>query len=688
MYIRGRGHKVSGNPVSWAVSLRYPSLTSILVVLLLLLVCAVYSPVLKQQFVEWDDARHVQAVWKPGLERAWNIVTDFKLKFTHTSYYSPLFFLSLMSDQVAVLGGNHPEARPAKLMNVVYHLVNVLLVLKLLLMTGVGRRAAFLGAALFALHPLQVGTVAWISERKNLLSTLFYLAGLIVFFDYYRTGKKRLLILLPILFIAGLLSKPALVTLPVAMAAWIFLVPHDKSCDGIAYRYIGLLLILAAAWGVFVVFTEISYPGILPEWYYRPLLVAGTIWFYLWKLVWPFSLSPIYPRWEVQEQLTVFLVLFAGLLVLAWLLVRYRDRFQPESLWGILLFLLNVLPVSGLVPFGYMGHSFVSDHFVYLPMVGVAFFVSHESRALFSRIGTRTVLSNLVLGLLVACVGVWALLSHRQTSVWQDGTSLWSYTLKMNDKAVAAYNNFGRYQMLRGNLDEALELLRKASQLRPNFEAPYTNMAHVYRALGDNEKAQEMCNKAIGINGKAVYPRLIKAGIMKQGGNLHEAIAYLEKCAAKFPDRAEFRNELGIDYHQAGRDDEALKEFDAAIKLSPNFLAPYSHKATILLSRGDKDEAAALLERAMELGYVRPEAFNILGAAYAAQGKRVPALNAFLRAYGIRPDLPGVCDNVANAYMDLADYRAADDFCAKAARSGTPCGKETWKRLESEAPKP
>jgi protein O-mannosyl-transferase len=684
----GAAHKVTGNPISWAVSLRYPSRTSILVVLLLLLVCAVYSPLVKQQFVEWDDARHVRAVWKPGLERAWDIVSDLKLKFTGTSYYSPLFFLSLMSDQVAVLGGNHPEAWPSKLMNVVYHLINVLLVLKLLLMTGVDRRAAFVGAALFAVHPLQVGTVAWISERKNLLSTLFYLAGLMVFFDYYRTGKKRLLILLPILFIAGLLSKPSLVTLPVALASWIILVPHDKSCDRIAYRYIGLLLILAAAWGAFVVFTEISYPGILPPWYYRPFLAAGTIWFYLWKLLWPLGLSPIYPRWEVQEHLTVFLGLFAGLMVLGWLLVRYRDRFQPASLWGLFLFLLNVLPVSGLVPFGYMGHSFVSDHFVYLPMVGAALFISHETHALFSRIGTRTVVSNLILGFLVACVAVWAVLAHRQTRVWQDGASLWSYTLKMNDKAVAAYNNFGRYQMTRGNLAEALELLRKASQLAPNFDAPYTNMGHVYRAMGDDEKALEMFNKAISINRNAVYPRLIKAGIMKQEGKLDEAIAYLEKCVAKFPRSAEFRNELGIDYHQAGRDDEALKEFDAALKLSPAFLAPYSHKATILLSRGDKDEAAALLERAMRLGYVRPEAFNVLGAAYAAQGKGVPALNAFLSAYRIKPDLPAVCDNVANAYMDLGDYRAADDFCAQAARSGTPCGKETWKRLESEAPKP
>ncbi len=687
MYLRSHLRRYR-YPISWIVSLRHPSRTTILAILLLLLVCAVYSPVVKQQFVEWDDTRDVRTVWKPGLQRAWDIVTDFKLKTTGTSYYSPLFFLSLMSDQVAVLGGNHPEAWPAKLMNVVYHLINVLLVLKLLLMTGVDRRAAFVGAALFAIHPMQVSTVAWISERKNLLSTLFYLAGLMVFFDCCRTGKTRLLILLPVLFIAGLLSKPSVVTLPVALVAWMVLVPHDKRCDRIAYRYIGLLLILATAWGAFVVFTEISYPGILPPWYYRPFLATGSIWFYLWKLVCPLDLSPIYPRWEVQEHVTVFLGLFAGLIVLGLLFVRYRDRFRPASLWGCLFFLLNVLPVAGLVPFGYMGHSFVSDHFVYLPMVGAAFFVSHEAHALFSRIQTRTVLSNIVLGLLAACIAFWAVAAYRQTGFWQDGNSLWSYTLKVNDRAVAAYNNYGRYQLMKGKLDEAMELLRKASQLAPNSEAPYNNMGHVYRAKGDDEKALEMYDKAISLNEKAVHPRLIKAAIMKQRGKLDEAIAYLERCVEKFPQIAEFRNDLGADYHEAGRDDDALKEFAEAVKLSPAFTPPYVSRATILLSRGETYEAAELLERAIRLGNVRPEAYNVLGAAYAAQGKHAPALNAFLRAYRINPDIPAVCDNVANAYMDLGDYRAADDFCVQAARSGTPCGKETWTRLEAGADNP
>lgn len=662
------------------------SRTTILVIFIVLLTCAVYSPVLQQQFVDWDDSKHVLAVWKPGLERAWNIISDFKLKFTGTAYYSPLFFLSLMSDQLAVIGGNHPEAWPAKLMNVVYHLLNVLLVLKLLLMTGLNRRSAFIGAALFAVHPLQAGSVAWISERKNLLSTFFYLCGLLVFIGYYQTGRKRSLVLLPIVFIAGVLSKPSVVTLPVALAGWVFFVPHEKQYDRSAFRVIALLFALALGWGIFVVSTEVSYPGILPPWYYRPLLAAGAIWFYLAKLVYPLNLCPIYPRWEVQENLPIFLGFFGGLLLIGGGIIGYRKHFQSASLWGCFFFLLNLLPVIGLVPFGYMGHSYVADHFVYLSMVGVAFVVSHGIQTILSRTHDYPVLSRLVFPLALTCVTMWGVLAHRQTGIWHDGDTLWSYTLEKNDQAVAAYNNYGRFQMMRGKAGEALELFRKASELAPNFEAPYNNMGDAYRAMGEDEQATNMYDRAIRLNEKAVYPRLMKAGMMKQRGKQDEAIAYLRKCVARLPESAVLRNELGVAYHQAGKNGEALAEFDEAIKLAGTlFSEPLVHKATILLGRGEAEESVGLLERAIGLGFVKADTYNVLGAAYAARGERGLALKSFLAAYESKPALPGVRDNVANAYMDLGDYRAADDFCVQAARSGAPCSEETWSRLETEA---
>ena len=141
-------------------------------------------PVINQHFSGWDDEKFVAAVWKPGWQRAWRIVTDFKLQYTGEVYYNPLQSLSLMADQLFSTSPDQPSPGVSKLMNVVYHIANSVLVFLLLLMVGTGRRPAFIGALIFALHPVQVGTVVWVVERKNLLATLFYLASVMLFLKY------------------------------------------------------------------------------------------------------------------------------------------------------------------------------------------------------------------------------------------------------------------------------------------------------------------------------------------------------------------------------------------------------------------------------------------------------------------------------------------------------------------------
>ena len=334
------------------------------VFLIIILTAAVDSPVINHSFSNWDDPKHVRIIWKPGWDRAWRIVSDFRLQHTDVRYYSPVHFLSLMADQVLVGARDRPEAWISKLNNVLFHIANTLLLFALLFMAGIGRRAAMVGALVFAIHPLQVGTVAWIVERKNVLAVLFYLSGFLMFVKYLRTERAAYVPITITLFVAGLLSKPSVVTLPVACLAWLLIVPDRKPAGRGPALLVVLLFLVAAGFGAFVVSTEISYPGILPPPPYRPLLAAGSIWFYLGKFVFPHELVVIYPRWDVIRHVWVFLLGFAAFAVVIAAVIRYRRSIDPLTLWGGIFFLINILPISGLVPFGHMGHSYVADHFM------------------------------------------------------------------------------------------------------------------------------------------------------------------------------------------------------------------------------------------------------------------------------------------------------------------------------------
>ena len=167
---------------------------TVAIILLIVITCATYVPVVNQHFSGWDDEKFVAAVWKPSWQRAWRVVTDFDLTYTGEVYYNPLQSLSLMADQLFSTSPKKPTAWVSKLMNVVYHIANSVLVFLLLLMVGTGRRPAFIGALIFALHPIQVGTVAWVAERKNLLATLFYLAAVMLFLKYLLAERTSSLV--------------------------------------------------------------------------------------------------------------------------------------------------------------------------------------------------------------------------------------------------------------------------------------------------------------------------------------------------------------------------------------------------------------------------------------------------------------------------------------------------------------
>ncbi len=653
------------------------------IILLAVITAAVYSPVFTQQFSHWDDPKHMKAIWKPGWERAWKIVTDFRLEHTGVAYYTPIHFLSLMAEQAAAGSDIRPQAWVAKLMNVFYHILNTLLLFGLLRIVGIERRSAFIGTLVFAIHPVQVGTVAWVAERKNLLATLFYLAAMLSYLNYTHTRKSASFALVVVFFVAGILSKPAVVTLPVALVAWLLIVPQQsQACRG-RYALIVILVALSCAWGLYTISTEVSYQGMLPPWPYRPMLAAGVIWFYLTKFVFPFDLVVVYPKWDVVGNWGRFVFLTLSLVVAVVLGAKYRKRLDPLMIWGLSLFVINVLPVAGFVPFGHLGHSFVADHFLYLPMVGLAVVVGRGLELLFQATGDRPVAKTAVITASYVLVCVLGILSVRQTWLWSDPVVQWEATLRVNKTSPAVYNNYGWVLMERGQLVRALALFEKAVELAPRMEAPYQNMARIYYKMGDKSSATEMFKKARKVGPKSTYPRIMIGYILREGGKYNEAIDYFAKEVKADPSSALLRSELALSYYDAGRVDDALAELDRAIRVGPLEPSSYAHKAMILYEKGDLREAESLLNRSLALD-PSAEAYNMLGTVHARQGRMGPAYQEFSKAYALKPELVGIRDNVARSLLEMNQVSRAREFCTGEARLGRPCSRKMLKQISGK----
>lgn len=649
--------------------------------LLVVITVAVYFPVVNQEFSQWDDMKYVSVVWKPSWQRAWRIVTDYDLRYIKELYYNPIHFLSLMADQAVAGSEDRPQAWIAKLANVGYHVLNSILVFLLLVGMGTSRVPAFLGAILFAVHPVQVGTVAWIAERKNLLVTFFCLSSLMLFMKYLRTGYPRFLGLAVVLFVGGLLSKPSAVTLPVILIATVFMVDSDRSVRVRGLVFSGLLLVVAVGWGLNVMRTERTFSWILPPWPYRPLLASGTIWFYIGKFLVPTQLSPIYPKWNVAAHVGWFSLLAFCLTAVSASVLYFWKRIDRWILWGLFFFLANLALVSGLVPFGYMSHSYVADHLMYLPMVGLVAVAARLAQGKFDRLGVGSRKGKLLLIALYLWVGLLGIASVRQEWLWRNPVAMWEATLEQNPTSAAAYNNYGFLTMKNGDLEKAETLFKKASEFGPGLDKPYYNLGLIYQARGDLERAKKMFAEAFVRNPDDVHSLLMESKILQAQGKVEEAVEFLEKYAIRFPSSAELHSGLGLAYIQIAAEDKALEEFSRAIQLNPFVSEPYVQKAAVMLSRNDPDEAIRLATEALKLSS-RADASNVLGAAYGHKGDHERALRHFLAAYKLRPDFPNLRDNVANALMDLGNFEAADQFCRKSEEEGRACTSDTQQRIK------
>ena len=615
---------------------------------LVVLTSVSFFPALQNRFVNLDDNIYVYENSKvvTGLTRG-GIIWAFT--HFHSNNWHPLTWLSHMLDcQLYQLnaGGHH-------FTSVLLHaVVAILLFIVLQEMTGAVWRAAFV-AALFAIHPLRVESVAWISERKDILSGLFFMLTLATYVRYARAPSLGRHVVVVLLYALGLMCKPMLVSLPVVLLLIDFW-PLRRFTDTSSARRLFLeklpLIGLAAVSCLVTMFAQRSTAVSIDH---IPLLsrvgnAAVACMIYIGQMVWPLHLAPFYPHPADQQlapgvvhQLPAWQILFAtiGSIGISIAAVLWR-RAWPYLFTGWFWNLVMLGPVIGIVQVGLQGHA---DRYTYLPQIGLYLLLSWSVADLTEWRRSGRLILTAGAAILVTSL-TW--ISRNQVRYWHDSEALWKHSLAVTGDNDLPHLGLGDVYFAQGKLDKALAEFRLALDFRPNSPYAHNDIGFVLTKMGRLDEAVDHFNAAIQI--LPILPTAhynLGNALMKKGqtsdatreferelalqpdyaparcdlgtalltqGQLNQAIAQYQKAIELRPDYAEAYYNLGNCYLQQGNPEGAIKQYEQALQLSPRLVQARNNLATILSQKGDIDRAISELEEAVRLQPDNIDALNNL----------------------------------------------------------------------------
>jgi len=657
--------------------------------LLIALVFIAYVRVFNAGFI-WDDESHLTRnpciVGPLGLKEIWTSARAVYYPLVLTTFWTVHKFVGL-------------SPWPYHLLNVFLHAGSAVLLWQVLRQLNV--RGAWLGAALWALHPVMVQSVAWVTELKNTQSGFFYLLSIFCFLKWDERPRIRQMLRIQgtadqegavsrpprrlvgdgccvmwfalslSFFILATLSKPSVVMLPVVLALCVW-----WRTGRIYWRDIAVLapfVLISALASVWTILEQKFHAGALgAEWAQtlpERLIIAGRgIWFYVAKLAWPYPLIFIYPRWKINSsQLIAYLPLVAALagLLALWLI---RAKWSRAVFFAAAYYVVSLFPVLGFFSVYFFRYSFVSDHFQYLASMGPLALAGAGIVTGCSRLAAPRRLSALpstsrhravVTMPLVEICGILLLslvfLTWLQTAVYHNLVTLYTGTLTKNPGCWMAHYNLGIVLNDQGDADGAIAHYRQAIELRPNYAEAHYNLGRLLVQKGQLDEAIAHYEKALEINPADAEAHNNLGTTLFAGERVDEAIAHYRKALAIQPDYADASCNLASALLSKGALDGAIAYYLACLAISPDQAEAQYNLASALFRTGRMDEAIAHYQKVLELRPQNADAHANLGSVFLAKRRVRDAIAQYRDALRIAPDNVAAQSNLAWLLATAAD---------------------------------
>jgi protein O-mannosyl-transferase len=545
------------------------AITSILIITFF-----VFLPSTNNGFVNWDDDNNV--IKNPLIKKIScdNIKQIFSTFFV--SHYLPLTILSYSVEFYFF----KENPRVYHITNNFLHMINTFLVFFLISLIAGNTVTPFICALLFGIHPLHVESVAWISERKDVLYSLFFLTSLILYIIYIKKNNMWLYCFSLFACLLSMLSKTMAVTLPFVLFLFDYILDRGFKkkfiFEKIPYILLSVLFVILA---LFSQNTAMRHDLLHP---FPDNFFIGTygLLFYIYKTFFPINLSCLYPYPQMSGGKPPFEFIISPVILLfliAGLSSLFRNKYKRVFIFGFLFYVLTILPVLQILP---VGEAFAADRYMYIPSIGIFYLISEGSCSLYAlKFRNNKTIKNVLLIGIVCITFILSYLTYERNLIWQNSITLWSDVIKKYPSSWVAYVNRGSAYLQEKKYDLAMSDLNYSKSLNPYYAGTYYNLCTVNAELKKNDIALDNCLKAIELK----------------------------------PDYADAYNNAGNIFVSTKKNEMAIKMYKKALQFNPDLSSAHNNLAVIYYYTNNHDQSMFHFKRAVELGHKpHPDFKNIL----------------------------------------------------------------------------
>jgi tetratricopeptide (TPR) repeat protein len=577
-----------------------------------------FLPVLKAGFVNWDDPDYVnEQVLKQMSSGLKNLITT-----PIQGNYHPLTMLSLALNYF--ISGMNPWSY--HLLNLLLHLINCVLVFRFARLLSKNNLVAFVTAILFGIHPMHVESVAWVTERKDVLYGLFFIAGLISYTKYADTGNRRQYIITLVFLVLALLSKPAAVIFPLALFCIDIFRRRKPGMKLITEKIpffilpfiLGLITYLAQKEkGAIDPYTFSFGTRILMGFY-------GTMMYFV-KMIIPVNLSPFYPYAPINEPLPSEYYLAPLFFVALLAVCIYSWKKNRVAAFGILFYIINLLLVLQFLP---VGSAIIADRYTYIPYIGLFFIIGY----LIDRFAKGKTATGYYI--IIAVAVLFSFLTFRQSTFWNDSAALWDHTIAITPSS-RAYDNRAQIFSQEKNYDMAVEYYGEALKINAIDKEAYANRGNIYFDSKKFDLAFNDYKQALSID-----------------SNYYTAL-----------------DNLGALYSMRGQFDSGLINLNHALTIKPDYVPAYRNRALTFMSLKRYENAINDFETCLKYQPDDPDILNMIGICYRLSGKNQEALAVINKALSVKQD-PRFYLNRSYCYNNLKNIDQAKKDALTAKQGG------------------